>query len=71
MKAIFDALNIIYDETEKRGFIRLNLVSLFFTVCAIAGAGLAVALVVVFPLLLAAFGLSSIDVRSSRICAGR
>ncbi len=61
MKSIFDALNIIYDEAEKRGIIRLNLVSLFFTVCAIAAAGLAVTLVVVFPLLLAGFGLSSFD----------
>ena len=32
MKAIFDALNIIYDEEEKRGLIRLNVESLFFTV---------------------------------------
>src|SRR5438270_861538 len=54
MKAMFDALNIIYDEDEKRGFIWLNVVSLFFTVCAIAEVGLAIALVVVFPLLLAA-----------------
>ena len=61
MKSVFDALNIIYDENEKRGLIRLNLVSLFFTVCAIAAVGLAVALVVVFPLLLAAFGLTSAD----------
>jgi membrane protein len=61
MKAIFDALNIIYDEDEKRGLVRLNLVSLLFTVCAIAGAGLAVALVVVFPLFLAAFGITSAD----------
>ena len=61
MKAIFDALNVIYDETEKRSFVRLNLVSLFFTVCEIAAAGLAGALVVVFPLLLAAFGMSGID----------
>jgi membrane protein len=61
MKAIFDALNIIYDEEEKRGLIWLNLVSLFFTICAIAAAGLAVAVVVVFPLILAAFGLHSID----------
>jgi membrane protein len=61
MKAIFDALNIIYDEDEKRGLIRLNLVSLFFTICAIAGAGLAIALVVVFPLFLAAFGVTSSD----------
>ena len=34
MKAIFDALNIVYDEDEKRGFIRLNLVSLAFTLGA-------------------------------------
>jgi membrane protein len=61
MKAIFDALNIIYDEDEKRGLISLNLISLFFTVCAIAGAGLAIALVVVFPLLLAGFNLASFD----------
>jgi membrane protein len=61
MKAVFDALNVIYDEQEKRGLIWLNMVSLFFTICAIAGAGLAVAAVVVFPLVLAAFGLRSID----------
>jgi membrane protein len=61
MKAIFDALNIIYDEEEKRGLVRLNLVSLFFTICAIVGAGLAVTLVVVFPLLLAALGVTSFD----------
>jgi len=61
MKAIFDALNIIYDEDEKRSLIWLNVDSLFFTICAIAGAGLAIALVVVFPVLLAAFGLTSLD----------
>ena len=49
MKAIVDALNIIYDEDEKRGLIWLNVVSLFFTICAISGAGLAIALVVVSP----------------------
>jgi membrane protein len=61
MKAMFDTLNVIYDETEKRGLVKLNLVSLFFTICAIAGAGLAIAAVVVFPLVLAALGLTSID----------
>src|SRR5438128_1163977 len=59
MKSIFDALNVIYDEEEKRGIIGLNAESLFFTICAIAGAGLAIAVVVVFPLLLAAFGLTT------------
>jgi membrane protein len=31
VKAIFDALNVAYGEYEKRGFIRLNIVSLAFT----------------------------------------
>jgi uncharacterized BrkB/YihY/UPF0761 family membrane protein len=31
MKAIIDALNVVYDEDEKRGFIKLNAVSLAFT----------------------------------------
>jgi membrane protein len=35
IKSIFDALNLVYDEPEKRGFIRLNLISLAFTVAAI------------------------------------
>jgi membrane protein len=35
MKALFDALNVAYDEEEKRGFIRLNLQSLGFTLGAI------------------------------------
>jgi uncharacterized BrkB/YihY/UPF0761 family membrane protein len=48
MKAIFDALNVIYDEREKRGLVRLNLISLLFTVGAIAVALLATAAVVVF-----------------------
>jgi membrane protein len=61
MKAIFDALNIMYDEQEKRGVIKLNLISLLFTVGAIGGALLAVAAIGVFPLILAAFGWSSFD----------
>jgi membrane protein len=59
MKAIVDALNVIYDEQEKRSFVRLNLMSLLFTLCAIAGVFLAVAAVVVFPLALAAVGFKS------------
>jgi membrane protein len=58
MKAIFDALNIIYDEQERRGLVRLNLISLFFTVSAIGAVLLAFGAILVFPLLLAEFGLS-------------
>jgi len=61
MKAIFDALNIIYDESEKRGIVRLNVVSLTFTLCAIGAVLLAIGLVVVFPLILTALGWSSLD----------
>jgi len=60
MKAMFDALNIIYDEEEKRGLVWFNLVSLFFTICTIAAAGVAILLVVVFPLLLAALGITDL-----------
>jgi len=61
MKAIFDALNIIYDEEDKRGLIRLNVISLFFTFCAIGAGLLVIGAVVIFPLVLAAFGWSSFD----------
>ena len=39
----------------------LNLTSLFFTFCAIGGMLIALSAVVVFPLMLAAFGWSSLD----------
>ena len=35
MKAIIDALNVVYDEKEKRSFVKLNLLSLLFTLVAI------------------------------------
>jgi membrane protein len=36
MKSLFDTLNIVYGEQEKRGFVKLNAISLSFTVAAIA-----------------------------------
>jgi membrane protein len=57
MKAIFDALNVANDETEKRGFFRLNLVSLAFTLGTIAFMLLAVGAVVLVPLLFGQIGL--------------
>jgi membrane protein len=59
MKALMDALNVVYDEKEKRGFIKLNLVSLAFTLGAIAATLLALAAVVVLPLVLSFVGLGS------------
>ncbi|MFL4968672.1 MAG: YihY/virulence factor BrkB family protein [Xanthobacteraceae bacterium] len=56
MKAVIDALNVVYDEKEKRSFIKLNLLSLGLTVAAIAALLMAIGAVVVFPLVLAHFG---------------
>jgi membrane protein len=50
--AIFDAMNVAYDETEKRGLVRLNLVGLAFTICAMVSAALIIGLVAIIPLLL-------------------
>jgi membrane protein len=52
-KAIFDALNIAYDEEEKRSFLVLNAVSLLFTLGLVAFALVALAAVVVLPAVLA------------------
>jgi membrane protein len=52
VKALFDALNIVYEENEKRSFIRLNAISLSFTVAMIAFLGVAIACVVALPAIL-------------------
>ena len=57
MKAILDALNVVYEEDEKRSFIKLNLVSLSFTIAALAGILIMVSAVVAVPLLLQHLGL--------------
>jgi len=57
MKALIDALNIVYEEEEKRGFFKLNLVALAFTVGAILSLLFAIGAVVALPLLLDRLGL--------------
>jgi membrane protein len=57
VKALFKGLNIAYEEKEKRNFIRLNLVTLAFTVGTIAFLTLAIASMVVVPVALKALGL--------------
>jgi membrane protein len=59
MKAIFDALNIVYGEDEKRSFIKLNLLSLSFTLGAIAFILIALAGIIVLPIVLNFIGLGS------------
>lgn len=59
MKAIIDALNVVYAEKEKRGFIKLNLISLMLTLCAVAAVLLSIGAVVVVPILLEQVGLGA------------
>lgn len=50
-KVVIDALNLVYGERERRGFLRLNATSLVLTIGALLFALLAVALTVVVPAL--------------------
>ena len=59
MKGIIDALNVVYDEKEKRSFVKLNLLSLLFTFVAILSLMIALAAVVIAPIVFSAVGLSS------------
>jgi membrane protein len=59
VKAVIDALNVVYDEKEKRGFFKLNAVSLAFTVGGVIGILTAIGLVIGAPIVLAFIGLES------------
>jgi membrane protein len=59
MKAIFDALNVVYEEKENRNFIRLNLTSLAFTIAALAAILIMIAGVIAVPLALERLGLGA------------
>lgn len=63
VKAIIDALNIVYGVKERRSFIKLNLVSLAFTVSAIAGLLVSISAIVVLPVVLSylPFGLGAVS----------
>jgi membrane protein len=50
--AVFDALNIVYDEKEKRGLVRFYLTALTFTLASIAFILLTIAVVVLLPVVL-------------------
>jgi membrane protein len=58
-KALFDALNVVYEEKEKRSFIRLTLMSLAFTFCGLLFAVIVMAGVVVLPVAFNLIGLGT------------
>jgi membrane protein len=52
MRTLMEALNVAYDEEEKRGTIRFYATALLLTLAAIAGAIIAISLVVALPIVL-------------------
>ena len=66
-KAIIDALNVIYEQQEGRSFMKLNFVALVFTLAGFATFPLAIAAVVVLPLILSPIGLGSLTETLTRI----
>ncbi|WP_187435525.1 YihY/virulence factor BrkB family protein [Bradyrhizobium cytisi] len=59
MKSLFDTLNIVYGDKETRGFLKLNAMSLGFTVAGIVFVLAALGAVVVVPVVLNYVGLSN------------
>ncbi|MGJ8624702.1 MAG: YihY/virulence factor BrkB family protein [Yoonia sp.] len=57
MGSLMDGINVAYDETEKRGFIRLKLVTLALTIFLILGLLVSVSVTLVLPAMLSYFGL--------------
>ncbi|BDA84579.1 hypothetical protein Sa4125_21210 [Aureimonas sp. SA4125] len=61
MKTLFDALNIVYEETEKRSFVKLTLTSLAFTLGMIVFVVLTLGAVVALPIALKFVGLGDLE----------
>lgn len=61
MKTLFDALNIVYEEKEKRSFVRLTLTSLAFTLGTIVFVLLTLGAVVALPIALKFVGLGDLE----------
>jgi membrane protein len=60
VKSLFDALNAVYEEKEKRSFLHRTWLSLLFTLGALAFVMLAVSTVVVLPAVLNFIGFESV-----------
>ena len=67
VRAMIDALNVIYEQKETRSFIKLNLLALVFTLAGFAAFLLAIAFIVVLPLVFSPFGLGSLSETLARV----
>jgi len=61
VKAVIDALNIVYEEEEKRSFLKLNAVSLAFTIGAVVVVLVGIGATVVAPIVVNAVGFAQAD----------
>ena len=68
-KAIISALNVAYEEREKRSLLRLNLVALLFTLGGMVGVVLALTVIVVVPTALAFSWLGPLATAAVRACS--
>ena len=57
VKSMFEAMNVAYDEEEKRSYIRLTAVTMIITLATFAAILLLIGLIVVFPTVLQLIGL--------------
>jgi len=56
-KAMVDVLNVVYDQRERRSYVRLTLITLLMTFCTILFVLVAMAAVVIIPIILQFVGL--------------
>lgn len=61
-KSVLSAMNIAYDTTEQRGILAFQLIALLMTLCAVAAAALAIAVLVFLPTVISFVGLSEYSV---------
>ena len=71
MAALFDALNAVYDEREKRSLVRFYATTFLFTLAGIVFVILAITGVLVLPLMLKFVGLATTTEGFLRSCDGR
>ena len=57
-KSVLSALNVAYDTVERRGILGFQLIALAMTLCAVAAAVLAIAVLVFLPTVISFVGLS-------------
>jgi membrane protein len=74
-KAVLSAMNVAYDTTERRPFLRFQLIGLAMTLSAVIGVVLAIAVLLVMPRLiqfsgLSAFGAALIQITSFGLVVG-